>query len=124
VATATANTSGQAWPWPDSLDALVAAPQYHRLVMEDERVRVLETRIAPGQVVPLHTHRWPGVHYIVSWSDFVRRDEKGNVTLDTRQAGFVLQSGGALRAEPLTPHSVENVGTVELCAINFEIKQP
>jgi hypothetical protein len=35
----------KAWPWPSSLDALVAAPQHHRLMYENERVRVLEVRI-------------------------------------------------------------------------------
>src|SRR2546427_3854450 len=30
------------WPWPDSLDALAAAPESHRLLFENDRVRVLE----------------------------------------------------------------------------------
>ena len=34
--------------WPDELDALVAAPQHHTLLFENEFVRVLDTRIAPG----------------------------------------------------------------------------
>jgi hypothetical protein len=34
-----------AWPWPDSLDAVVAAPKHHQLVLENDRVRVLDTRI-------------------------------------------------------------------------------
>jgi hypothetical protein len=44
------------WPWPDSLDAVIAAPQYHRLVLENERVRVLDTQIPSGDIVPVHTH--------------------------------------------------------------------
>jgi len=35
-------------PWDASLDALVAAPGRHRLVLENAHVRVLDTRIAPG----------------------------------------------------------------------------
>jgi hypothetical protein len=27
----------EAWPWPDSLDALVAAPAYHARLMENEQ---------------------------------------------------------------------------------------
>lgn len=30
------------WPWPDPLDAMTAAPRFHRLLFENERVRVLE----------------------------------------------------------------------------------
>lgn len=112
------------WKWPDSLDALAAAPQYHRLVLENERVRVLETRIPPGETAPLHTHRWGGVHFFLSFSDFVRRDERGRVLLDTRRTPLGLDFGGGFWVDPLAPHSVENVGSVELRAVNFEMKKP
>ncbi len=111
------------WPWPDSLDALAAAPLHHRLVLENERVRVLETRIPPGETAPLHTHRWPGVHFFLSFSDFVRRDQKGRVLLDTRRTPLGFDFADGFWVEPLEPHSVENVGSVELRAVNFEIKR-
>ena len=44
------------WPWPDSLDAVVAAPGSHRVVLENELTRVLEVTIAPGEREPEHTH--------------------------------------------------------------------
>ena len=75
------------WPWPDSLDALVAAPKHHKLLMEDDRVRVIHTRVLPGETVPLHTHRWPSVLILLGWSDCVRRDENGVVTYDSRTSG-------------------------------------
>jgi hypothetical protein len=76
-----------AWPWPASLDALSAAPRHHTLLLENDRVRVLETRILPGDIVPVHTHCWPSVVYVLSWSDFVRRDAAGTVALDSRAIG-------------------------------------
>lgn len=82
------------WPWPDSLDALVVAPGQHRLVFENAYVRVLDTRIAPGERTPVHTHRWPASHYVVSWSDFVRRDAAGTVLVDTRAGGPRAGPGG------------------------------
>jgi hypothetical protein len=33
------------WGWPDSLDAVVAAPKHHKLVLDNDRVRVLDTRL-------------------------------------------------------------------------------
>ena len=51
---------------PVDFDALSAAPGQHRLLLENEQVRVLDTRIAPGEKTPLHTHIWPGVLYIRS----------------------------------------------------------
>ena len=76
------------WPWDEAVDALVAAPDQHRLVFENAHVRVLDTRIAPGERTPVHTHRWPASHYVVSWSDFVRRDAAGTVLVDTRASGI------------------------------------
>jgi hypothetical protein len=68
----------------ERLDALVAAPEHHHLLIENEHVRVLETLIAAGQRTAVHTHRWPSVQYVVSSSDFVRRDGDGTVIVDTR----------------------------------------
>ena len=56
----TAKESG-VWPWPDSLDGVVAASGSHRVVLENELTRVLEVTIAPGEREPEHTHRWPSV---------------------------------------------------------------
>lgn len=49
---------GEPWPWPDDLDAMVAAPEFHAVLLEDDRVRVLDGRVPPGATVPVHTHRW------------------------------------------------------------------
>ena len=112
------------WPWPDSLDALRAAPAQHHLLLENAHVRVLDTRIAPGERTPVHTHRWPAVHYVLSWSDFVRRDADEAVMLDTRSAMAAGPSSSALWGEPLAPHSLENVGQMALHIISVELKMP
>jgi hypothetical protein len=106
----------------DSLDALVAAAAYHTLLMENDRVRVIETLIPPGEIVPLHTHGWPGVLHILSWSDFIRRDEKGAVKLDTRQLQPPSPLPAVAWSEPLPPHTVENVGQSTIRIIAIELK--
>jgi hypothetical protein len=55
------DAEAQAWAWPDSIDALVAAPQTHRLLFGTDSTLVLKTRIAPGETTSVHTHRWPGI---------------------------------------------------------------
>lgn len=110
------------WPWPDSLDALTAAPAQHRVLLENDRVRVLNAYIAPGEQTPVHTHRWPAAHFIVSWSAFVRRNADGAVLLDTRTMDASGTTPEALWGEPLPPHSLENVGTVALHIISTELK--
>jgi quercetin dioxygenase-like cupin family protein len=109
--------------YAEELDALVAAPKHHVLLFENDRVRVLDTTVAPGETVPLHTHRWPATLYILSWSDFLRRDGEGEVVVDSRAAGFAPAVGSAVWTEPLAPHTLENVGSVGLRAISVEIKR-
>jgi hypothetical protein len=104
--------------WPPELDALVAASKHHRLVLENERVRVFDTRIAPGDTVPLHT----AVHQIMSWSDFVRRDAEGKVQVDTRGRPAPATLPAVMWGEALPPHTLENVGDRELHVISVELK--
>jgi hypothetical protein len=111
-----------AWPWPASLDALSAAPGHHKLLLENDRVRVLETRIPPGDIVPVHTHCWPSVLYVLSWSDFVRCEAAGTVVLDSRAIDGGSPPSVAW-SEALPPHSLENVGGAEIRVISVEIKQ-
>jgi hypothetical protein len=112
----------KAWPWPESLDALVAAPQHHSVLLENEHVRVVHTHIRIGDFVPVHTHRWPGVVHMLSWSDFVRRDENGNVLFDSRLGPPSDKISAVQWIEPLPPHSVENVGDADISMYIVEIK--
>lgn len=118
----TTNLAPAAWPWPDSLDALVAAADYHFLILENDRVRVLEVIIPPGAFVPVHTHRWSAVMQVISASDFVRRDQNGQVLLDTRTVPSTSAQPGAIWSPPLPPHSVENVGSREIRLFTVEVK--
>lgn len=115
-------TAREAWEWPDELDAIIAAPRHHTVLFENDAVRVLDTRIAPGETVPLHTHRWPSTLYLVNWSDFVRRDGAGTVLADSR-GGSGMTEGSAVWSGPLAPHTLENVGVGELRVISVEIKE-
>ncbi len=118
------SVGGEAWPWPDELDALVAAPEHHRLLFENERVRLLEVRIPPNAFVPVHTHRWPSVMYVAAQSDFLRRDGQGNLLFDSRTAGPPPDHPVAQWTPPLPPHSVENIGNREILLIVTELKEP
>ena len=110
---------------PDShraLDAMTAAPDHHDVLLENERVRVLDTRLGPGESTPVHTHCWPAVLYVLGWSDFTRHDADGNVILDSRAKAMKPAIGSALWSGPLQPHFVTNVGDGELHIIAFELK--
>ena len=106
-----------------SLDAMTAAPDHHEVLLENEFVRVLDTRLAAGETTPLHAHRWPAVLHVLAWSDIVRMDRDDNVVLDSRTTGMAPQPGAILWGAPLVPHKVRNVGDRELRIIAIEIKQ-
>ena len=106
-----------------ALDALLAAPNHHRVALENEHVRVLETRVQPGDTVPIHVHEWSAALYVLSWSDFIRRDATGAVLLDTRHAGVSFAPGEAIWSGPLGEHTLENVGDKPLHIIAVELKR-
>jgi hypothetical protein len=109
--------------WPDELDALVAAPEHHKLLFENDLVRVLDTTIPRGEMTAVHTHRFASSLIVISWSDFIRYDAKGNVQLDSRSIGQTIPQCTALWSDPLDPHTVKNVGANDLHIIRVEIKK-
>ena len=106
------------------IDAMSAAPDHHSLLLENDRVRILDTRLRPGEQTPIHTHQWPGALYVLSWSDFIRRDAAGTVLANSRTMAAAPKPGEALWLPPLPPHQVENVGAADLHIIAVELKPP
>lgn len=104
-----------------ALDAMTAAPDHHSVLFENERVRILDTRVAAGERTPVHAHEWPAALYVLGWSDFLRRDEHGEILVDSRHRD-APQIGAGLWIEPLPPHSVENIGSTDLHIIAVEVK--
>lgn len=47
--------------WDPALDAVIAAPANHKVLFENERLRVLEVTLQPDEEEPTHHHRWPSV---------------------------------------------------------------
>jgi hypothetical protein len=52
--------------FPAGYDALQAAPKSHKVIFENELVRVLEVTVPPaGESEPMHHHRWPS--FFLEW---------------------------------------------------------
>ncbi len=108
--------------WPEELDALRAAAQHHKLLFENDQVRVLDTLIPPGDRTAVHTHQWPASLYILSWSDFIRYDAAENIMVDSRTMDKAPEPGTSLWSGSLAPHSLKNTGNKNLHVISVEIK--
>jgi hypothetical protein len=106
--------------WAPELDALRASPEHHKLLFENEHVRVLEVRINPGETTNIHTHKWPAMIYGLSWSDFERYDTDGNIILDSKNLS--ASPPQTWWAEPIPPHYLKNVGKKEIHNICVEMK--
>jgi hypothetical protein len=112
---------------PQDLDAVAAAPGNHRIVLENEQVRVLQVEVAPGETEPVHEHRWPSVLIIQSSQpaidiSYALRD--GRMVETGRRA---LPGGApppALWVPRQGPHSVKNLGTAPFRLLRVEMKKP
>jgi hypothetical protein len=110
--------------WPTSLDAVAAAPNNHKVLLENERVRVLEVTIRPGEKEPVHAHRWPSVLYIYSSEDFLDYNGEGKVIFDSRSAQPPLKYPMTLWQEYQPPHAVRNLSQqTPIRLIRIEIKK-
>lgn len=47
--------------WDPAFDAVVAAPKHHKVLFENDSLRVIEVTLEPGDEEPVHHHRWPSV---------------------------------------------------------------
>src|SRR5436189_6414647 len=87
---------------PEDLDPLKVAADTHKLVLENQFVRVLEVRVPPGKTETWHQH---GRRVVVYLSDFhTRTTERGGKPQENlRKSGLVRWS------EPVI-HQLENIG--------------
>lgn len=108
--------------WPATVDAVVAAPGNHRVLLENEHVRVLEVTVPPHAVEPIHAHCWPSTLYIQEMTDMVERDANGKVVFDTRKLPVKPKPPFARWSGPQPPHSIENLGDTPLKLLRVEQK--
>jgi hypothetical protein len=52
--------------WDPKLDAVAAAPGHHKVLFENDNLRVLEVTLEPNDEEPVHHHRWPSVFVLDS----------------------------------------------------------
>lgn len=109
--------------WPDSLDAVVAAAQNHKVVLENERVRVLEVTVRPGEKEPLHMHRMPSVLYVMAEDNIRDYDAEGKLLYDSRRDKPPGKTPYTVWMEPQAPHWVENLSKKPLRLLRVELKK-
>jgi len=115
--------TGNPADWPKDQDAVVSAPNNHKILFENDKVRVLEVTLAPKELEPVHHHQWSSVLYIMEAGDFIDRDGEGNIIMDTRKIPEPLVFPLTMYKNPEAPHSVENLSdTKTIRLIRVEMK--
>lgn len=95
-------------------DPVKVSPGLYTVRFENDRVRVLEYRLGPGQKEPMHSHP-PGVIYTFAEASFRSISPDGKVAESHGKAGDLYWRDA-------TTHSAENVGSTEAHALNIELK--
>ena len=105
--------------WTPGNDALAAAPQHHKVLFENDEVRVLEVTVPPGVREPLHAHRYPSVLYYIS-AAHLKEYLPGVPAVDRGHK----DDGEVIFLPVGPPHQMENLeNSKPLRAIRVELKK-
>jgi len=96
-------------------DPVVTNPGLYRVILENERVRVLEYRDTPGAATAPHRH--PD-SVMVTLSEFSRRISSNGRSVD------VELPAGVARWLPAQEHTGANTGHTDTHSIFIELKEP
>ncbi len=105
---------------PDLLlaqDAAKVAPHQYRVVLENDKVRVLEYTSEPGTGVCGVGRHWHPAHVTVQLTDVKLR-----LTPDGHAPSDMAVPAGAVFWEPAVTHTTENIGPGSAHAYVIEIK--
>jgi hypothetical protein len=97
-----------------TLDPVKLSPQYYAVRFENDRVRVLEYHLKPGEKEVMHSHP-PGIVYVLA-------DATVRTTLPDRTTSEHPGKAGEVFWRDETTHAVENIGSTESQAIAIELK--
>lgn len=104
-------------PAPDAeIDLIAAAPAQARILLENDRVRVVEYHLAPGEKDDWHTHP-AKISYVVSGGD-LRIFLADGTSFDVTE-----KDDDTVWSEPVGRHYVENIGKTPIKIILVEVKE-
>jgi hypothetical protein len=123
------------WTWADSLDAVKAAPNSHKILFENDKIRILEVTLDPFAFEPIHTHRYPSIMFgtendtslfdIVYYPygyDFARHKYFAKDSIKQHQGGKATEPNTGNYMKPEGPHRVRNLSNVRIDVFRVELK--
>jgi hypothetical protein len=104
-------------PAEENLDPIVVCGDTHKLMFENEHVRVMEARVPPGKVEHKHSHPHGLTVYLADYDVEIKTFPDGKSQKLHRTAGTALWSNAVV-------HEVTNIGQNTSHAIRIELKNP
>jgi hypothetical protein len=108
--------------WPAELDAVIAAPKNHKVLLENRLMRVLDVNIPPGEQEPVHAHCLSSALIVLKGGRAGDYDAQGRII----DEGPVLPDGSsapyAFWLDSTPPHSVHNLDNIPIHLIRVELK--
>ena len=97
-------------------DAVKVAPDKVKTVLDNDKVRVLEFTVKPGEKTGMHSHPDHILYFLT--------DGKMKTTLsDGKTSETTVKTGDAKWVQAIT-HNNENIGKTEIRALVIELKAP
>jgi hypothetical protein len=100
----------------ETLDPVKLMPHTHKLLFENEFVRVVESRVPPGATEPKHVHPHCVTVHLVDVDAEVKTFPDGRITR-------VHNGAGTADWSEATTHEVKNIGTITSHNFRVELKQ-
>ncbi len=98
-------------------DAVTVAPTIYKVLVENERVRVLDVNVKPGETVPFHSHP--------DYSIYVVEGGTGRFFSAPGDTGVAVElKAGAAMWHDAETHSVKNTGKTTVHVVVTELKEP
>jgi len=100
---------------PQELDPVKVAPDTHKLMFENQFLRVIQAKVPAGGVEPRHRHPRGVTVYLADYTVEMKTFPDGKVSQADRKFGAVNWSDAVV-------HEVKNVGRTASHAIRIELK--
>jgi len=112
------------WCWKEEKDAMQASTKNHRILFENEEVRILEVVIMPGEKEDFHTHKWKSVFIVDSLADMRYYGPQGEIQYERKAPPPAAFRTSVTWKEPEGLHAIENLSNTQVIhGIRIEMKR-
>jgi hypothetical protein len=105
-----------------AMDAPTAAPKNHRIVFENDSVRVLEVVVGVGEREVPHAHCWPSFLYVMFRGKLREWDGNGKLIREVKETPPMSSFPQTQWLEVSPPHSIENLDSQPIRLLRVEMK--